>query len=191
MPQFSFSSLGWFQRLCRNVRNVHYLSWLLLLMIIILFKNKQKREHVLSMDLFYAHIGVRCGNTVIYCCLFLANVVGQLFSFRVKCHKFEKNQTKKKQKTNTHTHIKKKKLLQRLRGLFAFNSPQTDSHRKMWKLKIAPVNNRPHIQSLRARPPQKRMPYRQLTNRSLSSSAKKQNKKHDRIESGTDLRARF
>lgn len=28
-------------------------------------KRKQKRERVLSMDLLYAHIGVRCGNTVI------------------------------------------------------------------------------------------------------------------------------
>lgn len=34
-------------------------------MIIILFKKKQKQERVLSMDLLYAHIGVRCGNTVI------------------------------------------------------------------------------------------------------------------------------
>lgn len=32
-------------------------------MIIILFKKKQKR--VLLMDLLYAHVGVRCGNTVI------------------------------------------------------------------------------------------------------------------------------
>lgn len=38
---------------------------LLLLMIIILFKKKQKQKCVLSMDLLYLHIGVRCGNTVI------------------------------------------------------------------------------------------------------------------------------
>lgn len=28
-------------------------------------KRKQNQERVLSMDLLYAHIGVRCGNTVI------------------------------------------------------------------------------------------------------------------------------
>lgn len=39
--------------------------WLLLLVIMNLFKKKQKQEHVLSMDLLYTHIAVRCGNTVI------------------------------------------------------------------------------------------------------------------------------
>lgn len=51
--------------------------WLLLLVMMNLFKNKQKKEHVLSMDLLNTHIAVRCGNTVIDCCLLLANVVGQ------------------------------------------------------------------------------------------------------------------
>lgn len=38
---------------------------IMLLMIIILFKKLKKEKCVLSMDLLYTHIGVRCGNTVI------------------------------------------------------------------------------------------------------------------------------
>lgn len=81
MPQCFCSSLGWFSAFVLKRLPCTLLTWLLLLLwMIILFKSKtaktkqkkKEQERVLSTDLFIcAHIGVRCGNTVIIIVVFI------------------------------------------------------------------------------------------------------------------------
>lgn len=151
MPQFSRSSLGWFQRLCWNDCNVHYwhddyCCWWLLFYL----KRKQKQERVLSMDLLYTHIGVRCGNTVIIVVFIISECCWATLDFRVKRHG-------QKFRTTAYRGVASGVLSLSIHCFLQMDSHQKCENRKN---KINLSNNRPFISYWGHDP--KRMPYRQL-----------------------------